>query len=92
MGKQKEARRKRTKETLPARKVLFKEERITMETIKPYTNGPYTVGMNPGPIVYGENGEQVADCRNIFLSKKEQCENARFIAHACNLLAKQNKT
>ncbi len=51
-----------------------------------YTHGPWHVGMNPGPFVYGPKGGQIADCRSI---SNEECENdynARLIAAAPTLL------
>lgn len=42
--------------------------------------------MKPGPIVYGPKGEQIADCRSISNSDKENKQHARLIASAPNLL------
>lgn len=42
--------------------------------------------MQPGPMVYGPLGEQVADCRSVFLAPNEDGHNARLIAAAPNLL------
>lgn len=44
------------------------------------------VGMKPGPMVYGEQGEQIADCRMEFMSASENGANARLIAAAPDLL------
>lgn len=53
---------------------------------KQYTPGPWHIGMRPGPIVYGELGEQVADCRMGLDVSDEQRANARLIAAAPELL------
>ncbi len=52
-----------------------------------YTPGPWHVGMNPGPMVYGMHGVQVADCRNMFAGPNEDGHNARLIAAAPELLS-----
>jgi hypothetical protein len=43
--------------------------------------------MQPGPIVYGPNGEQVADMRKGMLHRDEDVANIRLIAAAPDLLA-----
>ena len=52
-----------------------------------FTNGPWHIGMRPGPIIYGPKGELVADQRNIMLHREEASANARLIAAAPDLLA-----
>ncbi len=49
-----------------------------------HTPGPWHIGMRPGPMVYGELGEQVADCRGL----DEAGHNARLIAALPDLLAR----
>ncbi len=44
------------------------------------------VGMNPGPIVYGEHGEQIADCRSPNFTSNESGQHAKLIAAAPQLL------
>lgn len=51
-----------------------------------FTPGYWHVGMKPGPIIYGPNGEQVADLRGDLLEREEQMANARLIAAAPTLL------
>lgn len=48
-----------------------------------HTPTPWHVGMNPGPIVYGQKGEQIANCRDM-LTNDECKENAAFIVRAVN--------
>ncbi len=38
------------------------------------------VGMNPGPIVYGPQGEQIADCRSPNFTPNESGQHAKLIA------------
>ena len=52
-----------------------------------HTPGPWHLGMQPGPIVYGPNGEQVADLRKGMLHRDEDVANIRLIAAAPDLLA-----
>lgn len=51
-----------------------------------HTPGPWHLGMQPGPIVYGPNGEQVADMRRGMLHRHEDVANIRLIAAAPELL------
>ena len=44
------------------------------------------IGMNPGPIVYGEQGEQIADCSSITNFDADNQANARLIAALPELL------
>ncbi len=44
------------------------------------------VGIKPGPIVYGPQGEQIADCRSISFTNEENKQHARLIAAAPELL------
>lgn len=53
-----------------------------MTTQQTHTPGPWHIGMRPGPMVYGQLGEQVADCRGL----DESGYNARLIAAAPELL------
>lgn len=48
-----------------------------------HTPTPWHVGMQPGPMVYGPLGEQIADCRAMIASG-EAGRNAIFIVRACN--------
>lgn len=48
------------------------------QTVEHTTPGPWHVGINPGPIVYGPNGEQVADC--LFDNGDDNKANARLIS------------
>ncbi len=57
-----------------------------------HTAGPWHVGMKPGPMVYGLNGEQVADLRADVLVNNERAANARLIAAAPELLAALQET
>ena len=43
--------------------------------------------MNPGPIIYGPQGEQIADLRADLLPREERTANLRLIAAAPELLA-----
>ena len=52
-----------------------------------HTPGPWHLGMKPGPIVYGPNGEQVADMRRGMLHRDEDVANIQLIAAAPELLA-----
>ncbi len=51
-----------------------------------HTPGPWHVGINPGPFIYGPNGEQVADLRAELLPGGERDANRRLIASAPHLL------
>ena len=51
-----------------------------------HTPGPWHVGMKPGPIVYGEDGAQVAPLHVPMVPKEENRANARLIAAAPELL------
>lgn len=52
-----------------------------------HTLGPWHIGMHPGPIIYGADSSQVADCRGDLLGKDESLANLRLIAAAPDLLA-----
>ena len=52
-----------------------------------HTPGPWHIGMKPGPMIYGPNGEQVADLRADMVFPEETTDNARLIAAAPDLLA-----
>lgn len=52
-----------------------------------HTQGPWHVGMKPGPMVYGQKGAQVADMRETLLDRDEHIANVRLIAAAPDLLA-----
>jgi hypothetical protein len=51
-----------------------------------HTPGPWHVGMKPGPMVYGRNGEWVANCCLETNTRGENLDNARLIAAAPELL------
>ena len=53
-----------------------------MTTQPTHTPGPWHIGMRPGPMVYGQLGEQVADCRGL----DESQYNARLIAACPDML------
>jgi hypothetical protein len=57
----------------------------TIERVK-HTPGPWHIGMKPGPIVYGPQGEQVANMLPCMLERDEHNANARLIAAAPALL------
>lgn len=50
-----------------------------------YTGGPWHLGMKPGPMIYGTQGEQVADLRGDLLDKGEALANAKLISAAPEL-------
>ena len=52
-----------------------------MNTQTKHTPGPWHIGMKPGPMVYGPQGEQVVGI-NVMLDIDEVTANARFIAAA----------
>jgi len=52
-----------------------------------HTPGPWHLGMKPGPMIYGPNGEQVADLSADMVFPDETAANARLIAAAPDLLA-----
>jgi hypothetical protein len=51
-----------------------------------HTSGPWHVGLKPGPIVYSEHGEQVANLFEPLIDEKENKANARLIAASPELL------
>ena len=55
--------------------------------MKAHTPGPWRVGIRPGPIVYGQQGEQVANLHVPMVESDENKANARLIAAAPELLA-----
>lgn len=56
-----------------------------MNTESKHTPGPWHLGMKPGPIVYGPQGEQVANMHVAMLDQEEHRANARLIALAPQL-------
>ena len=46
-----------------------------------HTPGPWHVGLKPGPMVYGPQGEQIVGL-NVMLESDEVLANAKFIAAA----------
>ena len=46
-----------------------------------HTPGPWHVGLKPGPMVYGPQGEQIVGL-NVMLDSDEVLANAKFIAAA----------
>ena len=46
-----------------------------------HTPGPWHVGLKPGPMVYGPQGEQIVGL-NVLLDSNEVLANAKFIAAA----------
>jgi len=46
-----------------------------------HTPGPWNVGLKPGPMVYGPQGEQIVGL-NVMLDRDEVLANAKFIAAA----------
>ena len=46
-----------------------------------HTPGPWHVGLKPGPMVYGPQGEQIVGI-NVMLDRDEVLANAKFIAAA----------
>lgn len=51
-----------------------------------HTPGPWHIGIRPGPIVYGQQGEQVANLRLPMVGADENRANARLIAAAPELM------
>ena len=47
-----------------------------------FTPGPWHVGMKPGPMIYGPNGEGIADMSFPMVASGEHKANARLIAAA----------
>ena len=51
------------------------------------TQGPWHIGMKPGPIIYGPKGEQVADMRsNVLLADDENSANVAHIVRCVNAM------
>ena len=50
-------------------------------TTPKHTPGPWHVGLKPGPMVYGPQGEQIVGL-NVMLDSDEVLANAKFIASA----------
>lgn len=57
-----------------------------MSKSKGHTPGPWSVGMKPGPLVYGPRGELVTPTIPSMLAAGENIANARLIAAAPELL------
>jgi hypothetical protein len=57
-----------------------------MNTTNKHTESPWHIGINPGPIIYGPSGEQVASLFPALLEEQENKANARLIASAPSLL------
>ena len=51
-----------------------------------HTPGPWHIGMKPGPMIYGPNGEGVADMCILMVPNDEHKANIRLIAAAPELL------
>ena len=51
-----------------------------------HTQNPWHVGMRPGPIIYGPQGEQVADLSARMVSDEETKANARLVVTAPEML------
>lgn len=51
-----------------------------------HTPGPWHIGMNPGPIIYGPKGEQVANMLPCMLERDEHNANVCLITAAPALL------
>lgn len=58
-----------------------------MSSKSAHTPRPWHIGMNPGPMVYGPHGEQVADLRGDLLPDDEAAGNRALILAAPDLLA-----
>jgi hypothetical protein len=67
------------------REILLIESRERFDKLK--TIKAWHVGLKPGPIVYDQNGNQIADCRSPSNTPEENKFNARLIAAAPLLLA-----
>lgn len=52
-----------------------------------HTPGPWHIGMNPGPFIYGPKGEEVARVNSELNDAAENRANAALIARAPDLLA-----
>ncbi len=59
---------------------------MTTQNEVKHTQGPWHVGMRPGPIIYGAKGEQIADLRGHWQEDREHVENVRLIASAPEML------
>ena len=57
-----------------------------MNPLNQFTPGPWRLGLQPGPIIYGPLGEQIAGLRGSSLGYEETVANARLIAAAPDLL------
>ena len=57
-----------------------------MNTESKHTPGPWHVSMKPGPIVYGPQGEQVANMHVAMLDQEEHKADAKAIAAVPQLL------
>lgn len=51
-----------------------------------HTAGPWHIGMNPGPFVYGPKGEEIARVNSELNERSENSANAALIASAPDLL------
>lgn len=60
--------------------------REIMNPLNQFTPGPWRLGLQPGPIIYGPLGEQIAGLRGSSLGYEETVANARLIAAAPDLL------
>lgn len=45
---------------------------------------PWYIGMRPGPMIYGQKGEQIADMTMLMLGDQENRANAALIVRAVN--------
>jgi len=60
---------------------------MTTETKAGFTAGPWHVGIKPGPMIYGPQGEQVADLTGRMVPDSETAGNSALIAAAPALFA-----
>lgn len=51
-----------------------------------HTPGPWHIGMAPGPIIYGEKGEQIASLFPRMVPQDENSANARLIVAVPDML------
>lgn len=64
----------------------MKQNSTTTAQTAQHTPGPWHLGTRPGPIVYGPQGEQVANMHVAMLEQGEHKANARLIAAAPDML------
>jgi len=59
---------------------------VNMKSSEKHTPAPWHIGMKPGPMIYGPNGEQVADLSARLVPDSETLGNLALMMAAPNLL------